>query len=170
MNIRRTEERDLPRLMEIYARARSFMAAHGNPNQWGPTGWPPEALLRRDIAAGKSYVCVNDAGEVIGTFFFDQGEDIEPTYRAITAGAWLRGGPYGVVHRIASDGSEKGVGTFCIRWALRQCGHLRMDTHGDNLVMQRLLAKLGFRQCGIVHVVEDDDPRLAYEMQSGEWS
>ena len=48
-------------------------------------------------------------------------------------------------------------------WAFSRCGHLRMDTHGDNTVMQRLLTKLGFRYCGIIHVEEDDDPRLAYE-------
>ena len=46
-------------MTEIYARARAFMAQTGNPNQWGPTGWPPAALLREDIEAGCSYVCVN---------------------------------------------------------------------------------------------------------------
>ena len=25
--------------------------------------------------------------------------------------------PYGVVHRIADDGSVKGIGSFCINWA-----------------------------------------------------
>lgn len=28
---------DLPRIDEIYACAREFMAKTGNPNQWGPT-------------------------------------------------------------------------------------------------------------------------------------
>ena len=62
MRIRPTTLDDLPQVMEIYAYARSFMAWHGNPNQWGPTNWPPEALIRRDIAEGKSYVCVTNAG------------------------------------------------------------------------------------------------------------
>ena len=34
-------------------------------------------------------MCVNDDEKVIGTFFFTHGEDIEPTYREITDGAWL---------------------------------------------------------------------------------
>ena len=163
MKIRKSEIQDLDRIMEIYAHAREFMALHGNPNQWGPTKWPPEALIRQDIADGNSYACVNDAGKVIGTFFFVQGADIEPTYRNITDGGWLDDSPYGVVHRIASDGSEKGIGTFCLNWAYGQCGHLRIDTHGDNTVMQNLVRKLGFVHCGTIYVVEDNDPRLAYE-------
>ena len=163
MRIRKSEPRDLERMQEIYAFARRFMAEHGNPDQWGPTGWPPEALLRNDIAQGNSYVCLNEEGTVIGTFFYVQGADIEPTYREITDGAWLEDSPYGVVHRIASDGSEKGIGAFCIGWAWEQCGHLRIDTHGDNKVMQGLLEKLGFVHCGTIYVEEDDMPRLAYE-------
>ncbi len=166
MNIRKSTEADVARMMEIYCHARAFMAAHGNPKQWGATNWPPEELIHRDIAEGDSYVCVNEAGRVAGTFFFRHGTDIEPTYREIENGAWLENTPYGVVHRIASDGSEKGIGAFCINWAYQQCGHLRMDTHGDNAVMQNLLKKLGFVPCGIIHVLEDPDPRIAFEKVS----
>ena len=162
MRIRKATALDLERMTAIYARAREFMAANGNPKQWGPTRWPPEELLRRDIAAGDSYVCVGDDGAVIGTFYFIQGADIEPTYRNIEDGAWRDDSPYGVVHRIATDGT-RGVGTFCLNWAYAQCGHLRIDTHGDNRVMQGLLDKLGFVRCGTIYVVEDNDPRLAYE-------
>ena len=163
MRIRPTAIEDLPRIMEIYAGARAFMAANGNPNQWGPTNWPPEELIRQDIRDGHSYVCVNDEGRVVGTFFFTFGPDIEPTYRHITEGAWLDPSPYGVVHRLAGDGSERGIGAFCLTWALAQCGHLRIDTHGDNLIMQNLLRKLGFVHCGTIYVEEDDYPRLAFE-------
>ena len=162
MEIRKSTEQDIGRMMEIYARARRFMAEHGNPNQWGPTGWPPEALIRRDIAAGDSYVCVHE-GRVVGTFYFIYGQDIEPTYRDIAEGRWLDDSPYGVVHRVAADGTVRGVGAFCINWAYEQCGHLRIDTHGDNKVMQRLVEKLGFVHCGTIHVLEDNYPRLAYE-------
>ena len=162
MEIRHSNGEDFPRIMEIYRHARRFMAEHGNPNQWGPTNWPPEALIREDIAAGNSYACVFE-GRVAGTFFFVQGRDIEPTYRVIEDGAWLDGGSYGVVHRLAGDGTARGVGRFCLDWAFRQCGHLRVDTHGDNHVMQNLLAELGFVHCGTIHVEEDPYPRLAYE-------
>ena len=162
MEIRRSTEQDFDRMMAIYAHARAFMAAHGNPNQWGPTNWPPEELIHRDISSGNSYVCEHE-GRVVGTFYFIQGKDIEPTYRDITDGAWRDDSPYGVVHRIASDGSEKGIGAFCLDWAFSQCGHLRIDTHGDNVVMQRLLTKLGFVPCGTIYVEEDNYPRIAFE-------
>ena len=165
--IRKALPEDLPVMLLIYEHARAFMAAHGNPRQWGPTNWPPEHLLREDIAAGKSYVCEND-GRITGTFFYDFGTDIEPTYRIIEDGAWIGDDQYGVVHRIAVDGTVKGAGSFCIRWAFAQCGHLRIDTHGDNTVMQNLLSKLGFTRCGTIHVTEDNDPRIAYEKCSPE--
>ena len=90
-------------------------------------------------------------------------KDIEPNYLNIEDGQWIGDSNYGVVHRIASDGSEKGIGSFCIKWAFEQCGHLRIDTHADNTVMQNLLRKLGFVHCGTIYVREDRDPRLAFE-------
>ena len=148
--------------MEIYTYAREYMAAHGNPNQWGPTNWPPEALICEDIKLGCSYVCEDD-GEIVGTFYFNQGEDIEPTYRVINDGSWINDEAYGVVHRIASDGSKKGVGSFCLNWAYEQSKHLRIDTHPDNKPMQQLLSKIGFEKRGIIYVEEDEYPRYAYE-------
>ena len=98
-----------------------------------------------------------------GKSFSADLEQIRMRYREITDGSWLDASPYGVVHRIASDGSEKGIGMFCLDWAYAQCGHLRIDTHGDNTVMQNLVKKAGFVHCGTIYVAEDNDPRLAYE-------
>ena len=167
MYIRHSKEQDLPAMMHIYEAARDFMARTGNPDQWGRNHWPPESLIRQDILSGHSYVC-EENGRVVGTFFYVQGENVEPTYAHIEDGAWQGDAFYGVVHRIASDGTVKGVGSFCLDWAYAQCGHLRIDTHGDNRVMQNLLAKKGFIRCGIIHVKQDFDPRIAYEKQGPE--
>lgn len=206
MHIRHSTPNDIPRIMEIYRTARSFMAAHDNPNQWGATNWPPEELIRQDIADGNSYVCVESPGfensspgtensspgsensstgtensstgtesirnqndpacpeeDIIATFFYTSGYRCEPTYNEIIDGKWIGNDTYGVVHRIASSGTVRGAGAFCLDWAFRKCKHLRIDTHPDNYVMQNLLKKLGFQQCGTIYVIEDNDPRLAYE-------
>lgn len=160
MHIRKALEGDLPRIMEIYAVARRFMAAQGNPRQWGATNWPPEELIREDIRRGACHVCQKE-DRVVAVFFFAPGPD--PTYRVIHEGSWAADTPYGVVHRIASDGTAKGAGSFCIHWAYEQCGHLRMDTHPDNAPMLHLLPALGFTRRGIIYVEEDDEPRIAFE-------
>ena len=152
---------DLPRLLEIYQIARDFMKANNNPKQWGDA-WPPKSLTEKSISNGSQYVCENN-GLVIGTFFFRSGKNIEPTYNKIQNGHWLNDEPYGVVHRLAGDGSVKGIGAFCLNWCYEQCRHLRIDTHPDNLVMRNLLLKLGFTYCGIIFVEHDAMPRLAFE-------
>ena len=82
MYIRKAAEGDLPRMMEIYAVARRFMAAHGNPNQWGPTNWPPEERIRADIAEGSSYVCVRQTAWW-GRFTSAKGKGSNPPIRGL---------------------------------------------------------------------------------------
>ena len=161
MRIRKAVADDLNQIMDIYADARDFMVQTGNPRQWAAKNWPPQWLIERDIQQGKCHVCEDDQ-EMTAVFFYDYGTDIDPTYRIIENGQWLGSGDYGVVHRIAAR-KGRGAGKFCIRWAYEQCGHLRIDTHGDNHVMQKVLGELGFSYCGIIHITDDNDPRLAYE-------
>lgn len=163
MYIRKSTPDDLPEILSIYAHARAFMKAHGNPDQWGDI-WPPEDLIRRDISEGTGRVCIGDDGRICAVFYYNFGDHIDPCYDRIYDGAWRNDSPYGVVHRIASAGTQKGAGSFCILWGYEQSGrHLRMDTHGDNKVMQACLAGLGFVRCGTVYVAEDNAPRIAYE-------
>ncbi len=163
MEIRNSREEDLQRILEIYEAARAYMAANGNPNQWGRTHWPPKSLILEDIRTGRGYVVTE--GEKIGAAFaFFAGKDIDPSYRKITDGSWHLDAPYGVIHRLGGDGSIPGVADAVFAWALaRADGYLRVDTHPDNRIMQRLLAKNGFVRTGIIHVAEDSDARWAYE-------
>lgn len=158
MEIRKTRPEELEQVLEIYARARAFMAANGNPTQWG-NDKPARAQVEADIAAGRSYVCL-DAGAIAAVFYFALEED--PTYRHIEGPGWIGSGSYGVVHRIASVGRVRGAGRFCLEWALEQSGHLRIDTHQNNRPMRALLGQLGFTQCGQIRL-ENGDPRLAFE-------
>ena len=147
---------DLGRIQEIYGYAREFMAKHGNPNQWGKT-YPPTQQLRRDIAEEKLFV-ITDGQRIHGVFYFWIGQD--PTYRRID-GAWRSDSPYGTIHRIAGDGSG-GILKAAVAFAEEKIGHLRMDTHEDNRVMQSALAKMGFQPSGIIYL-EDGSPRIAYD-------
>ena len=155
MQIRQANIEDLPQLLALYDHARIFMAEHGNPVQWGKN-YPPEELVEGDIRNGNQYVGVADE-RIVATFFYSPMED--PDYQVIE-GAWLNEEPYGVVHRITSDGTVKGAASACLTWAFGQCGNLKIDTHRDNVVMQNMLKKNGFQSCGIIHV-QDGSERLA---------
>ena len=162
LEIRKAVLEDLPRILELYAQAREFMVNTGNPRQWARRNWPPEELIRKDISVGKCHVCWEN-GRILAVFYYDFGLDIDPTYRKIEGEGWADHGPYGVVHRIAAQAGS-GAGKFCLRWAIEQSGSLRIDTHGDNKVMQKVLESLGFTKRGIIYVAEDNDPRYAYEI------
>lgn len=156
--IRTAVLQDLPRLLEIYAAARSFMRAHGNLNQWnGP--YPDKETLLDDIARQQLYVVESD-GYIRGCFALIGGA--EPTYHTIENGHWHADSPYGTIHRIASDGSEKGIFHQCAQFASQHYDHLRVDTHADNYPMQGAVAKFGFLYCGIIHLA-DGSARMAYE-------
>lgn len=160
MNIRLARTEEFSRIEEIYASARVFMREQGNPNQWR-TQYPPSELLLADIAAERLYVC-EEEGELLGVFYFTLGED--PTYRLIEDGAWLSDTPYGVIHRIAVAARGRGVASFCFAHCFSRCHNLRIDTHHDNLPMQRALEKNGFVRCGIIHL-ENGEARIAYQKE-----
>lgn len=158
MNIRKTQLQDLAVVMKMYDYAKVFMREHGNGNQW-VNGYPSEELIAQEIMDDHSYVCENERGEVIGTFCYIPGPD--PTYLHIYKGEWLNDEPYGVIHRMASDGSQKGISAACLAWSFQQCKNIRVDTHHKNVVMQNMLKKHGFVECGIIYI-KDGTERIAY--------
>lgn len=157
--IRPATYKDLPEIMPIYDIARDFMRSTSNEGQW-INGYPTEKFITEEIEAGHSFICENSAGEIVGTFCFIIGED--PTYLKIYDGQWLNDELYGTVHRIASSGKEKGVAKACFEWCFTQCPNIRVDTHRNNIVMQKILGSLGFHYCGIIYV-SDGSERLAYQ-------
>lgn len=159
IQIRLSQLSDLDRLMKIFDYARNFMASVGNGNQW-ISGYPSRELIVQEINARHCYVCEDESGIILGTFCFVPSPD--PYYTVIADGAWLNDEPYYVIHRIASDGSHKGIGKICLDWCAEQCSNLRADTHQDNVIMQKLLTQNGFVRCGIVHVANGTE-RIGYQ-------
>ena len=157
--IRHTTTADIPRLKEIFAIARRFMAEAGNPNQW-TEGYPSEELLQEDIDSGDSYVIVK-GDRIVATFVLRGGAD--PTYDIIYDGKWPNDKPYATIHRIASSGEATGIMHTALQYALTLYDNIRIDTHRDNLVMQHLLADEGFSYCGVIHCWSGDE-RLAFQL------
>ena len=157
--IRRATEADLPEMRRVFDAARAYMAAQGNPNQWEP-GYPTDEVLRGDMARGGLHVLADDTG-IYGAFAFLTGDD--PTYAEID-GAWLSDRPYATIHRVASDGTHRGVFAEVMAFAMAMQPHLRIDTHALNLPMQRQIERFGFRYCGVIQC--RNGARMAFERLS----
>ena len=111
--------------LDIYARAREFMAKNGNSTQWGDN-YPSPELLEEDIDTNRLFVYMVN-GRMQAVFAFVLGED--PTYKVIEDGQWLNDTlPYGTLHRLASAGESKGIGKAVVEWCLEHCESLRADT------------------------------------------
>ncbi|WKY48799.1 GNAT family N-acetyltransferase [Eubacteriaceae bacterium ES3] len=149
---------DLNRIMEIYESARDLMKTSGNPNQW-TNGYPEEWRVREDIDKKTNYVCESN-GSVEAVFVFLREGD--PDYLRINHGEWLNSEPYAAIHRVASAETGKGMTKEIFEWCFSQCPNLKIDTHRDNKIMQHVLVKNGFKQCGIVYLREAGE-RVAFQ-------
>ena len=164
MTIRPTTYADIEALMAIFAHARAQMIADGNPTQWGD-GYPSREQLMSDIQRGVSYI-VEHNGLPCATFVFIIGED--PTYTYIEDGEWLDDTlPYGTIHRIASNGQERGIFSFVLHWCSAQCSNIRIDTHQANARMIHLIEQAQFIRCGIIYT-RNNTPRIVYQRVIGE--
>ncbi len=159
MEIRAAVMSDMPEILRVYACARRYMETSGNPSQWGKTH-PPRRLLEEDIRAGRLYAGIGADGGIRLCFALIPGDD--PTYARID-GAWLNDAPYAAIHRVASDGAEKGMFEKCLAFCRERHDNLRIDTHRDNATMQHVVEKNGFVRCGIIYL-ENGDPRIAYQL------
>ena len=153
--IRKAIKSDLLEIKSIVAKARELMKASGNVNQW-VDGYPSSEVLFR---SGKAYLLLRENKAVA---YFAMIDDPDPTYNSIAEGSWLNNYSYGVLHRIASNGETKGVFKEILFYASEHYSNIRIDTHHDNKIMQRLLEKNRFVYCGIIFLA-DGSPRLAYQ-------
>lgn len=161
VSIRHTRVEDIPRLQALFSHARSFMLETGNPSQW-TAAYPSEELLRKDIGSRDSYVVEDEKQTVIATFVLRGG--VDPTYDVIYEGRWLNDAPYATIHRIASDGTRKGILHLAMQFAQLDYNNIRIDTHRDNQVMRNAIAKEGFVYCGVIHCWNGDE-RVAYQFR-----
>ncbi|MBQ9153706.1 MAG: GNAT family N-acetyltransferase [Solobacterium sp.] len=164
MRIRRSEEKDIPAVMEVIEDAREALRLAGIP-QW-QNGYPNADSIRNDIQNGYAWLMEED-GNIIGTCAIIAGRD--PNYTLIEDGEWLNDEDYAVVHRIAVRTSCKGrrlAGRFFdhAEQIARSCGYrnARADTHELNQSMQKALKHAGFVPCGRVYMA-DGAPRTGFQ-------
>lgn len=158
MIVRKTQEKDIEEVLEIYDLARDFMRKNNNPDQW-QDDYPSLETLKKDMEEGVSYI-IQDGPDILATFAFIIGDD--PYYDHIENGSWSFDKPYGTIHRIASNGKSEGIAYIAIDFALEKIPYLRIDTHEDNQAMQNALKDYGFKECGIIYV-RDKSPRVAFD-------
>lgn len=168
--IRQATKADLPAMLTIIADAKTLLKADGSP-QW-QDGSPSQAQLLADIEKQQSYVLIL-GDKIVGTAALVTEPD--PHYAEIEAGAWRSTLPYATIHRIAVASNYRGqqlAHYFCSNLISRAYSlgfrALRIDTHQQNLRMQKLITALDFHYCGIIYVAPTPHGRrLAYELILG---
>jgi len=161
--IRNATQKDVIQIMNLVKQAQAYFKSQAI-DQW-QDGYPNAEQINQDILKQNSYVLVD--GNVIGTMYFAIEDD--PTYLHID-GKWkTQDKPYAVIHRIVVDENIKGQGLAkqLLDYAEAKClkqrvSSIRIDTHDDNLSMQRFLKKNGFEACGHI-TLESGALRIAFE-------
>ena len=151
MTIRKATTADIDAIMACIADAQALLKSCGV-DQW-QDGYPTADIIRCDIARGESFV-VTKGEDVVATAVISFAG--EPTYKTIE-GEWKNDNPYAVIHRLAvrSTSRGKGYAKAIFDYAEQLCAEdkitdLRVDTHADNRIMQRLLEELGYKYCGVI--------------------
>lgn len=164
MEFRIAEHKDIDYIMTIISKAQEQFKKD-KIDQW-QNNYPNYDTIRQDIESKNSYVLIKDE-IIVGTVYLSF--DGEETYEKIYEGEWLSSGEYGVIHRMAVHSDYKGLGLasvimkhiedICLS---KQVYSIKVDTHIENLPMQRILEKSQFKHCGVIYL-NDRSKRIAFE-------
>lgn len=161
---RKTVEQDIDQIMKIIKQAQEYFKSN-NIDQW-QNNYPNRQTIKDDILKKYSYVLLKDEKVVATSAISFDGEK---TYKNIYNGMWLSYDEYAVIHRLAVDSHYKGSGIsseiikniekMCLDRGIKS---IKVDTHEQNLPMQRLLQKNDFTYCGEIYL-KDNSKRIAFE-------
>lgn len=164
MEFRKAIEADITRIMDIIKQAQDDFKEAAI-DQW-QNNYPNYETIKNDINNGNSYIFLRD-NVILGTVavIFDG----ERTYNHIYDGEWISDGKYVVIHRMAVDSNYKGTGlasiilknieNICLE---KDTYSIKVDTHIENISMQKFLQKTEFSYCGVIYL-EDKSKRIAFE-------
>jgi N-acetylglutamate synthase-like GNAT family acetyltransferase len=164
MEFRKSKESDINSIMKIINQAQFSLKQQGI-NQW-QNNYPNAETIKKDIQDNFAYVLLKE-GNIVGTVAISfEGEK---TYESIFEGQWISENKYVVIHRLAVDNDHKGTGIstqilkeieqICIN---EKVSSIKIDTHEENIAMQKMLKNNNFKYCGIIYL-EDKSKRFAFE-------
>ena len=161
MIFRHATEADVDRIAEIVAHASQRLGKAGI-DQW-QRGYPNRAIIEQDVENGVGMIlCMGAEILAYGAVIFTG----EKAYDDLTGGRWLTDGEYAVIHRLCVSEIFVGMG-FAKQFmraaeamASERVPAMRIDTHPDNKIMQKMVESLGYTYCGDVVI---ESRRLAYE-------
>lgn len=164
MEFRKSVESDINNIMNIIKQTQEYFKEHGI-DQW-QDNYPNYEIIMNDILKQDGYVLLIDDKVVATVAVSFTGEK---TYKSIYDGRWITANDYGVIHRLAVDSGYKGKGLASKIFKYiedislkRDIYSIRIDTHEDNIPMQKAIRKNGFQYCGIIYL-EDNSKRIAFE-------
>ena len=164
MELRKSSKSDIESIMKMIHQAKNYFKKKGI-DQW-QNNYPNEDTILADINNKIGYVLVKD-NSIVGTaaISFDK----ERTYDFIYEGNWISNDKYAVIHRLAIDNEYKGLGlsSLILKSVEEMCKNknimsIKIDTHEENLSMQKFFKKNGFKYCGVIYL-EDRSKRIAFE-------
>lgn len=161
MNFRKANYNDIDGINKIYEDA-SKSLAENEIDQW--QGELKPKIKNKE--AIKNIYLLTENEEILSTGLI---LDYDKDYANIYDGSWLSNGKYYVVHKFATNIRirRKGYGAIFLKEVEKlaiknSIFSIKIDTHEDNYLMQKLLAKNGYKKCGMV-ILEGSGKRLAYE-------
>lgn len=164
MKFRKAVKADINSIMNIISQAQEYFRKQGI-NQW-QDNYPNSEIISNDIDNNYSYVLLKEDNIVATAAVSFDGEK---TYDSIYEGQWISNNEYAVIHRIAVSNNFKGLGLssqiiknveeLCLKKGVYS---IKVDTHEENLSMQRMLKKNKFQYCGIIYL-ENGSKRTAFE-------
>lgn len=170
MEFKIATKKNVDDIMHIIKKSQDYLKSQGV-DQW-QDGYPNNITINNDIDNYNSYIILRN-NVIFGIAVVIEGPD--NTYESIHNGSWVTDdcSKYMVIHRMAVNPEfhGQGIGSKMIKHVeeiskRKGKNSIKIDTHKENIPMQKLLIKNEFKYCGMIYL-EDGNERMAFEKVLG---
>ncbi|OYQ67446.1 acetyltransferase [Aerococcus sp. 1KP-2016] len=169
--LRTAVENDMSQLTVMLEDAIALLALN-NIDQWQNGTITSEMLLEGII---KDQAFIWEDRDTHGVAAFCVLDTYDEPYENLAEGEWTVEGPYFAIHRVMVSQlfRRKKVSTQMFLdikkiAIVNNIASLRIDTHPDNFMMQKSLARNGFKRTGLLYM-PSGSPRYTYEFDLSEF-